>query len=86
MGATVQDVGEGGRGCLDLGENLCYSGPGGLAIWFGDMVDDTANWESVGRILPQGVPQADRAANLEGVDGGWVYFPLVEVMEEVGLQ
>ena len=30
------------------------------------MGDDTVNWEGVGRISPQGEPQADGTATLEG--------------------
>ena len=65
MGANVQGNGKVGRGCPDVGKNLCGGGPGSSAVWVGDVGDDTTSWESFGRILPQGGPKADRTATLE---------------------
>ena len=45
---TVQGVGKGGRGCPDLGKNLCGGGPGSTSVWVRDVGDDTAHWEGVG--------------------------------------
>ena len=53
MGATIQGVGKGGREFLHLRKNLCGGGPGVPAVWVGDVGDDTAHWEIVGRIPPQ---------------------------------
>ena len=64
MGTTVQGVGKGGQGCPELGNNLRGGGTGGPAVWVGDVGDDTENWEGVGRISPQGEPQADGTATL----------------------
>ena len=54
MDATVQGIEKGGHVLLDLSNNLCGSGQGGTGIWAGDMSDENAHWEGVGRILPQG--------------------------------
>ena len=62
---TFQVVGKGGRGCLDLGKNICGSGSGGTDVWVGDVGDDTAHWERVGRIPPLGDPQEDGTETLE---------------------
>ena len=45
---TVQGVGKGGRGCLDLEKNLRGGGPGVSSVRFGDVGDDTAHWEDFG--------------------------------------
>ena len=54
--ATVQGVGQVGRGCSDIGEHLCGGGSGGSVVWVGDVGDENANWEASGRIKPQGGP------------------------------
>ena len=41
-GATVQGIGKGGRGCPDVGKNLCGGGPGVYYVRVVDVVDDTA--------------------------------------------
>ena len=66
VGATVEGVGKGGRGCPDLGKNLPGSGPGGPAVWVGDVGDDTTHWGGVGRITQQVGTQADETTTLEG--------------------
>ena len=62
VGVTVYGVGQGGRGCPYLGENLRGGGSGGSVVWVGDVDDDTAHWVDSGRIPSQGGPQADRVA------------------------
>ena len=44
--------------------NLRGGGPGGTAVWVGDVRDDTAHWECFGSIPPQGGPQADGTATM----------------------
>ena len=68
MGTAVQGVGNGGRGGPYLGKNLCNDDPGGPSIWLGYVGDDTAHWEGVGWIPPQGRSQAGGTATSEG---GW---------------
>ena len=69
MGSTLQSVGKLWCLCLDLGKNLCDSGPGVPDLWVADVGDDTVYWEGVGRIPPQGDLQADGTATSEG--GVW---------------
>ena len=66
MGTTVQGVGKGGHGLPDTRNNLRGSGPGGPAVWVGDMGDENLHWDGVGRIPPQGGPQADGTETSEG--------------------
>ena len=47
-GATVQGVGKGGCGCLDLRDDLHGGGPVICDVWFGDVGNETARWESFG--------------------------------------
>ena len=42
--ATVQVVGKGACGFPDLGKILRGNGPGGPAVWVGDVVDYTMHW------------------------------------------
>ena len=56
MGATDQGVGKRGRGCPDLRKDLRGDGPGSLAVWVGDVGDDTTHWEGSEWIPPQGDP------------------------------
>ena len=59
VGVTVYGVGQGGRGCPYLGENLRGGGSGGSVVWVRDVGDDTAHWEDSGwTTLPDGL-QAD---------------------------
>ena len=71
MGAAVQGVEQGGRGCPDLGDNLRGSGSGGSIVWVGYVGSDTAHWEASGRIPPKGVPQSCGTTTLE-MEGRWV--------------
>ena len=57
MGTDVQCVEQGGRGCLDLGENLRRIISGGISVQVEDVGDDTTHWEGLGRITPQGGQQ-----------------------------
>ena len=63
VGAPAQGFGKRGRRCLDLGKDLHGGGPGSLAVWVGDVVNDTTNWEGFERISPQGGPQDNETAN-----------------------
>ena len=65
MGASVQGVNQGGCICPDLGENLHGGVSGGPNVWVRDVGDDTAHWEGLGRIPPQGGLQADGTTTLE---------------------
>ena len=57
VGTDVQCVEQGGRGCLDLGENLRIGSSGGISVQVEDVGDDTTHWEGLGRIIPQGGQQ-----------------------------
>ena len=85
-----QGVGKKGRGCPELGKDICGGGPGSLSVWVVDVCDDTAHCEGSVSIPPQGGTQADGTATAEGGGGGgWgrcVCLPLVDSMEEAGLQ
>ena len=50
------------------------------------MGPDAAHREGVGRIPPQGGPQADGEENAERTNIGWVYPPLEDAMKYAGLQ
>ena len=71
MGAAVLGAEQGGRGCLDLGEDLRGGGSGGHALRVGDVGIDTVYQEGVGRIPSQGGPQADRETTSERT-GQWM--------------
>ena len=58
MGASISGADQRGNGCLELGEYLCGSGSGDHALWVGDVGNDTAHREGLGRIPSQGVPHA----------------------------
>ena len=62
---TVQGIGKGGRGCPDARKNLCGGDKGGSDVWIGNVGADNAHWEGLGRIPPQGGPQADWMPALE---------------------
>ena len=66
VGVTVQDVDKGGHIFPDLGKNLPGSVLVGHYVWVGDVGDDTAHWEGLGWISPQGGLQADVTASSEG--------------------
>ena len=65
MGVAVYGVDQGGCGCPDLGEDLHGSAASGHDIRVVDVVNDTVSWDSLGRIPPQGGPQADGETNSE---------------------
>ena len=66
MGATGKGVGKRRHRFPGLGKDMCVGGTGILAVWVGYMVADTAHWEVLGRISPQGGPQADMTETVEG--------------------
>ena len=66
MGATDESSGKRGCRCLYLGTNILGNGTVSVGVWVGDMGDDPTHWEGVGRIPPQGGPQADGEAALAG--------------------
>ena len=66
VGATDQGVSKIGRGCTDLGKDLCGSGSDIFSVWVGDVGNDTTHWEWFGRISPQGGPQAGVTETAEG--------------------
>ena len=81
------DTGDGERGivCPDVGDVLCCGGTGGSVVWVEDVGYVPAHWEDLGRLPPQGGPQTDGVATVEGTGGGgggWVYPPLAEAMAE----
>ena len=41
--ATAQGIGKVGRGCPEVGKNLCGGGPVSSALWIVDVVDETAH-------------------------------------------
>ena len=53
---------QGGCGYPDLRPYLLGSVTVGHVVEVGDFGDDPPKWKGVGRIPPQGVPQADREA------------------------
>ena len=57
VGTDVQCVEQGGRECLDLGENLRSSSSCGPDVLVVDVGDETTYWEGFGRIMPQGGQQ-----------------------------
>ena len=62
------DIDQGGSGCPDIGKVLLGGGSIGPSIWVRDMGTDAAYEESVGKILPQGDPQAYGMAIKEGAE------------------
>ena len=66
MGAADSDIDQEGNGCPDIGTYLLGSGAIGLDVRVRDMGTDTVHEEGVGRIPPQGGPQADGAETAEG--------------------
>ena len=59
MGMDVSGAEQGGRRCLNLGEDLCGGGSGGHALRVGDVGHDTVHREVLRRIPTQGDPQDD---------------------------
>ena len=66
MGAADSDIDQGRRRCPYIGTYLLGGGAIGPAIQVRDMGPDAAYEEVVGHIPPQGGPQADRTAAVEG--------------------
>ena len=66
MGAADLYIDQGGSGCPDIGTDLLGGGAIGPAIRIRDMGPDAAYEEGIGRIPPQGGPQADGTAAVEG--------------------
>ena len=65
MGEADAGIEQGGGGCRDLGPDILGGGSVGPVVQVIHMDDDAAHWEGVGRIPPQGGPQADREATSE---------------------
>ena len=78
MGAADAVVEQGGGGCPDLGPDILGGGSVGTIVLVRDMGDDTAHWEVVGGVLPQGGTQADRGSTLEREGRSVVIPPAVE--------
>ena len=55
---------EGDNGCTNVRNNLRDSGLGGSDVWVVDVGYDTAHRWGLGKIPPQGVPQADEMETL----------------------
>ena len=66
VGAADSYTDQGGSGCPDIRTDLLGSGALGPAVRVRDMGPDTAYEEGIGRITPQGGPQADGTAAVEG--------------------
>ena len=66
VGAADSYTDQGGSGCPDIGTYFLGSGSISPAIRVRDMGPDAAYEEGVGRIPPQGGPQADGNAAVEG--------------------
>ena len=75
MGAVDLDIEQGGSGCPDIGTDLLGGSAIGNAVRVRDMGPDTAHEEGVGRIPPQGGPQADGAETAEGMGRRMVLPP-----------
>ena len=86
--AIVRDVGKGGRGCPDHGENLCGVGTVGSAIWIGDVGYDTTNLGGGGLVVfhHRVYHRLTGCQSRRRKDGRWLYPPLAEGMEESVLQ
>ena len=69
MGAADSYIDQVGSGCPYIGTDLLGSGTIGTYVQVIDMGPDAAHEEGIGRIPPQGGPQADGAETAEGV--GW---------------
>ena len=59
VGEADAVVDQGGGGFTDLGTYLIGGGPVGPVVWVRAVGDDPPQWEGLGRITPQGGPQAD---------------------------
>ena len=66
VGAADSYIDQGGRGCPDIGTYLIGGGAIGTSIRVRDMGPDAAYEEGIGRIPPQGAPQDDGTAAVEG--------------------
>ena len=58
LGASDEGAGQGGCRCPDLSPDILGGGPVGNVVRVGDVADDPPYPEDVGRIPPQGGPQA----------------------------
>ena len=72
---TEEVSGKRGFGCPDLGPDILGGGTVGIVVRVKDVGDNPTHWEDVGRIIPQGGPQADREATLDR-EGWFVDTPL----------
>ena len=75
MGTADSDIEQGGRGCPDIRKYLLGGSAIGPAVRVRDMGPDAANEEGVGRIPPQGGPQADETETAEGAGRRMVLPP-----------
>ena len=66
MGAADSYFDQGRSGCPYIGTYLLGGGEIGPTVWVRDMGPDAAHEEYVGRIPPQGGPQADTVATAGG--------------------
>ena len=83
---TDEGAGKRGCGCPHLGPDILFDVPVGIFVWVRDVVDDPTHWEGVGRIPPQGVPQADREATSAREGRRVDTPPLEDAMAEAGMQ
>ena len=83
LGVDDVVVGERVNGCTEFRGVLCCSGEVSTVIWDGDMGYVSAHWEDLGRLPPQGGPQTYGRKPWRGMDGTWLYPPVVEAMAEV---
>ena len=86
MGAADLNIEHGGSGFPEIGTYLLGYSAIGNGVWVRDMGPDAVHEEGVGRIPPQGGPQADMAATGEGVGRRLGLSPLEDAMAEAGLQ
>ena len=75
VGAADSYINQGGSGCPDIRTDLLGGGAIGPAIRVRDMGPDAAYEESIGRIPPQGGPQDDGTAAVEGAGQSLVLPP-----------
>ena len=75
VGAADSYIDHGGSGCPDIGTDLLGGGAISPVIQVKDMGPDASYEEGIGRIPPQGGPQADGTASVEGVGQTLVLNP-----------
>ena len=63
MGTPVKSYGIGGRGCLDIGKFLPFSGSGIATLQIRDVSDVSTHREDAGRISPPHDTPTDRKAD-----------------------